>query len=292
MNNSVLLVGANGFIGSHCLKALQAAGYDVYPTYRSQPPHQADWFALDIFDSEAVAGLMADLRPKYMINCAWYVAHGLFWHADVNADYVDATRHLYRMFSENDGARAVFLGTGAECVSNDASRGGNTLYARAKRETALMLNQARHEGGASYLWARLYALYGMGEPSQRFIPYVISCYLRGEAPVVQNPHLSYNFTYAPNLALLLTDQLQKNLEGEAACVMDDTVNLADMASYIHQTFFPDGPAPLIAVSAEPAAIFAPAVDDKSVEFAHLDLLSRYDALNDYIARFKDSAHGM
>lgn len=291
MKNSVLLVGASGFIGSHCLSALRTAGYDVYSTYHNRP--HTGGIALDVFDHDSVTQLMSDLRPRYMINCAWYVAHGLFWDADVNTNYVGATLNLYKAFSDSGGARAIFLGTGAELVSNDASRGGDTLYAQSKRKTATLLGKARLEGaGASYLWARLYALYGAGEPRERFVPYLVSHYLAGRAPVVQNPHLYYNFTYAPNLARILIDQLKGDLEGDAACAMDDTLSLADMASYIHAAFFPEGPAPLIEGGDRAPMIFSPAAEEPRVEFAHLGLLSRQDALKDYVARIKDSIHGM
>lgn len=295
MTQTVLLVGASGFVGAHCLQAVRAAGYDVYPTYHNRPPpvNDASWRALDIFDDDAVSQLMSDLQPKYLINCAWYVAHGLFWDAPINAEYVRATIHLYKSFSAAGGMRALFLGTGAESVSNDASKGGDTAYARAKRETAALLNKERDEGaGASYLWARLFALYGAGEPLQRFAPYVLTCYLAGGVPTVQNPHLHYNFTYAANLARMLTDQLQSALEGDVACATGDTLSLAEMAAYIHEQFFPDSPPPLIESKDAAPMVFAPVDTDRRVDFHHLNLLSRYDALKEYMTTLKDSGYGM
>lgn len=293
MDSTVLVVGASGFVGSHCMHALRCAGYSVYGTYRSRSQAGNQWLFLDIFDYDAVAALISTLKPAYLIDSAWFVEHGVFWDADLNRAYVDATENLYRLFSEHGGKRAIFLGTGAEILKAEVALGADTAYAQAKRETAALLAKIReNEQGSSYLWARLYGLYGAGESEKRFVSHLIRSYLKRRPPVIQNPRLSYNFTYAPNLAHILVDQLTEGFEGAAACVTDDTISLFDMASYIHRSFFQDCPAPILASTDDREKVFSPAVDDKRVRTEHLAFLSMHDSLEDYIACIKGSFHGM
>ena len=68
-----LVTGAAGFVGGHLIPALRAAGREVVGVHLpALPPGPADvtWRACDLCDRAALAGLVAELRPREVVHLA------------------------------------------------------------------------------------------------------------------------------------------------------------------------------------------------------------------------------
>ena len=75
----VLVTGASGFIGSHCLWPLLERGYDVHAVARARAADRSapvTWHAADLLDRQAAADLLDAVRPTHLLHLAWYVVRG------------------------------------------------------------------------------------------------------------------------------------------------------------------------------------------------------------------------
>ena len=69
----VLVVGANGLVGSALVRTCLDRRIEVSGTYHTdQPAFDIDLFELDIRDSERVREIVADVNPDTVVNCAAY----------------------------------------------------------------------------------------------------------------------------------------------------------------------------------------------------------------------------
>jgi uncharacterized protein YbjT (DUF2867 family) len=100
----VLLTGASGFVGSHCLAPLLAHAYEVHAV--SSRPHltpretrpqgegSVAWHQADLLDAEQTAALVERVKPTHLLHLAWEVTPGAFWTSPLNWPWVDASLTL------------------------------------------------------------------------------------------------------------------------------------------------------------------------------------------------------
>jgi nucleoside-diphosphate-sugar epimerase len=186
----VLLTGASGFIGSHCVAPLRARGYEVVATYRQRPPVPADgvrWVCADLLDRADMRRVLDEERPSHLLHLAWYVEPGaMIGHKD-NIAWAAASIELLARFHEQGGSRVVMGGSCYEydwrfgyCTEGLTPCRPDTLYGAAKHGLAETLLGYCAATGLSGAWARMFFLYGPNENPKRLVPSVILSLLRGE----------------------------------------------------------------------------------------------------------------
>ncbi len=191
MTPRVLLTGATGFLGVPSVRRAAAAGTEVHAAARSAadelPPGVA-FHAVDLFDRERVAELIAAVRPTHLLHLAWIATPGVYWTSPENRRWADASVQLLRLFAEHDGRRAVLAGTCAEYDWTAAGRCHEfrtpvrpaTVYGTCKNELRRNAEAFATESGLSVAWARLFFLYGPREHPARLVPSVARAVLTGE----------------------------------------------------------------------------------------------------------------
>ncbi|MCE2760572.1 MAG: NAD(P)-dependent oxidoreductase, partial [Acetobacteraceae bacterium] len=247
MPERVLVTGATGFIGRHIPALLQARGYETHITARSDLPQTAGITAhgVDLLRGDDAQRLIRDIRPDIIIHTAWYVAHGRFWTAPENTDWLEASTALAAYAAEAGARRFVGLGTCAEYATeagDDAYPWPETRpiapatpYGEAKAALARRLAEMA-EGRArfGFAWARLFHLFGPGENPARLVPSIMLALREGrEAPCASGRPVR-DFISTQNAAAAITALATSDVTGPVNIASGAPISIAAMARLIAQ----------------------------------------------------------
>jgi nucleoside-diphosphate-sugar epimerase len=189
MTRRVLVTGASGFIGRHCLPLLARQGYEIHAVSsspRSIPAPATTWHQVDLFDTAAVSAVLRSVRPTHLLHLAWYVIPGKLSEAPENFDWLQASLELVRQFRECGGQRLAVAGSGFEYdwsygyCSESTPQAPSTFYGVCKQALFTAVDGYASRTGLSSVWPRLFFLYGPHEHPGRLVPSVIRALLRGE----------------------------------------------------------------------------------------------------------------
>jgi len=223
-NKTVLITGAAGFIGRHCVPAALDAGYEVHaivPQGRpGNPQARVYWHEADLLDPAVVRKMLDSVRPSHLLHLAWITKPGVYWTSGANLDWLSASIGLFRAFFEQGGARALGVGTCAEYAwtTEDLNEGTTqlrpaTIYGRCKLAASFALEAAAASAGRSAAWARLFFPYGPGEPADRLIPSVIRGLLKGERVKCTHGRQIRDFIFVKDVAAALLTILSSGAAG-------------------------------------------------------------------------------
>ena len=216
----VLLTGATGLIGRATASALAAAGHEVVTLGRTGSSD----ITCDLLDPAAVTTALEGARASHLLHLAWHDSARDRWTSPANLDWMAATLHLVREFARTGGQRALCAGSCAEYdwsvpeLSETTPLRPHTLYGAAKAGTGLALCAGQDALGLSLIWARIFFVYGPGEPPGRLFGDLISN-LRAGRPVDCTDGLQErDFLHVGDLARALSHLLETDVTG--------TVNVA------------------------------------------------------------------
>jgi nucleoside-diphosphate-sugar epimerase len=185
----ILLTGASGFIGSHCLNALRDRGHELHAVVRGVKTTNSDgvtWHYHDLREPEQAAGIVAKLQPELLLHCAWIATPGVYAASPENMAWLQSTVAMVEAFGKSGGRRLLGVGTSAEyapddrpCVEDVTPISPSTVYGKSKAATWLAIQALAQHYGMSACWARLFVPYGPGDSPQRLIPYVTNSLAAG-----------------------------------------------------------------------------------------------------------------
>lgn len=186
----VLLTGASGFIGSHCIEPLLARGYDVHAVSTQAQPHPVagvTWHACDLLQPGSAEPLLARVKPSHLLHLAWYVVPGKLITSESNFAWVAASMELVRSFARNGGTRLLGCGSGYEydwsygyCGETRTPAAPDTIYGACKQALHLLTESFSQHAHLSTAWGRVFFLYGPREHRQRLVSSVILSLLAGQ----------------------------------------------------------------------------------------------------------------
>ena len=224
----VLVTGASGFIGRHCLPILLARGYEVYAVgFRTSEVTLlgVHWRRADLLDANQIVDLLRDTQPTHLMHFAWCTTPGTYWTMPENLNWLQASLTLVQAFVQNGGQRLVTAGTCAEydwhygyCSEMVTPLMPTTLYGTCKNSLHHVLTAFAKEAGLSAAWGRIFFVYGPFEQQQRLVPSVINSLLRGEAARCSHGNQIRDFLHVEDVA----DAFVALLNGE----MSGPVNIA------------------------------------------------------------------
>jgi nucleoside-diphosphate-sugar epimerase len=237
----VLLTGATGFVGTHCMPELLARGYEVHAVTSRPVPNTAgaQWHRADLCDAGQTGALLERVRPTHLLHLAWYAVHGHYWQAMENLDWVRASLGLLRAFIANGGRRATFVGTCAEydwsdgcCSEETTALRPQALYGVSKHALHLILEEVCRQTGLSSAWGRVFFLYGPGEQPGRLVPLVIRSLLRGQPVTLSTGEQKRDYLYVADVAAGLVAVLDSALRGPVNIGSGNAVSVREIADRI------------------------------------------------------------
>jgi nucleoside-diphosphate-sugar epimerase len=226
----VLITGAGGFLGRHCLPHLAARADEVHAVVRPDSPpmaleascqfHTVHVHRANLLDPSAVEGLATKVQASHLLHLAWVATSGEYWTSPENQAWVDASLRLLRAFAEHGGRRAVLAGTCAEydwaagrCREDWTPLKPASLYGECKNALRERAEAYARRAGLGVAWARLFFLYGPREAPRRLVPTVARALLRGEPALCSSGVQRRDFLHVEDAATALVDLLRSDLAG-------------------------------------------------------------------------------
>jgi nucleoside-diphosphate-sugar epimerase len=218
----VLVTGASGFLGAHCLAALAARGWsDVHAVSRSAGcARGVTWHACDLFDAGALASLVQSLRPSHTLHLAWTATPGKYWTSPDNELWAAASMRLLEELARAGARRLVCAGSCAEyswkyglCSEKTTPLAPNSPYGKSKHALQMLLSSTGSSLGVSTAWGRVFFPYGPYEHRDRLTSYVIRSLLAGERALCTTGDHRRDFLYAGDVADAFVTLLESDLDG-------------------------------------------------------------------------------
>ncbi len=242
MSKRVLLTGASGFIGRHCLAPLCAAGYEVHAVSSrdgSKESSEAKWYQADLLDNVQLDQLVTRIKPTHLLHFAWYAIPGKYPTSSENLRWCQSTLELLRSFADIGGERAVFAGT---CFEYDSGYGfcneeltpsrPSTFYGVCKNATREVVAGFSRQFGISSAWGRIFYLYGPHEPKVRIVPAVVLALLRGQNAPCGHGRQVRDFLHVKDTASAFVSLLQSEVEGTVNIASGEPITIRSLVEHI------------------------------------------------------------
>lgn len=209
----VIILGANGFIGSNLTKKLSSLGVLVHALVDRRFPYSHLQGIEHVICEEFSLGNIDDFDFKYKLDGCDIIYH-LAWEG-VNAKLrnegvTQAQNVIYGLkvleFAEkNHIGRVLIPGSASEVACGDGLITGrempapSDLYSASKVATRYLCQEYAKENGIELIWTLVTSIYGPGRDDNNLISYAIKSLLKGERPSFTKLEQKWDYLYIDDL---------------------------------------------------------------------------------------------
>jgi nucleoside-diphosphate-sugar epimerase len=207
----VLLTGGHGFIGAAVARRL--VGHEV------------------LLLNHRLLYPIVTFRPHIVIHCAWPGVEAGRMDDELQLEGLLLTERLIPLCMPTC-RRWVACGSQAETSTPEIP------YARRKRQAFEITRAAARAHNVSFTWARLFSVYGPGEPAGSFLSYLIGELLAGRDPALTDQNIPWDFLYVDDAADALIQLAFAQDDGLFDVASGETVYTQDAARRVRDKIGP------------------------------------------------------
>lgn len=241
-SKTLFVTGATGLIGKELWQPLIQAGFEVYALAIEdnlpQIPH-IHWLKGNLFDPKALDGLLAQIKPQYLLNMAWATT-GDYQTSNINFDFLCAGIHLLKSFAANGGQRVVFAGTCLEYapqnrpIKETDPIAPSVPYALCKQLLYQATQSFCRQNNISFACGRIFYVYGRGEAPTRLTASIIHSLQSGKTVSINHAQLVKDYMYTKDIAGAFVALLDSQVQGAINICTGQGISLAQYATTIAQ----------------------------------------------------------
>ncbi len=221
----IIVTGASGFLGRLILPRLLDRGHHIVTAGRSPVSHGIPYIPMDFMQPALVmeaADQIRSVRADCIIHLAWIARPPQFWTSLENLDCLAASLELLKSLAASAVHKFIGVGSCAEYGDGDTSaiseaysmRRPTSTYGHAKNALFEIAMSAKNElAPMSFSWARLFYVYGEGEPAQKLITSMITSFREGCVPDLREPDRRIDLIYADDVAEALVQIAESDVAG-------------------------------------------------------------------------------
>ncbi len=240
----ILVTGANGFIGRQTLPLLKKGGYEVIACCLKPVNHsEVKWVQCNLLNLGEVSKMIRKVQPSHLLHLAWYTEHGKFWESLENFQWIKASLHLAYEFAKFGGRRLM---VGGSCCEYDWSHVTGfseertpcnpfSVYGRAKNMLRVILEDFCNLMNISFVWPRIFFLYGPFEDKKKLVASIILTLLQGKTFTLQNSHYLRDYLHVEDVAAAIVSLLNSPLQGPCNIGSGQGVSLKTLGEVIQKT---------------------------------------------------------
>lgn len=241
---TVVLTGANGFIGRHCITALLDRGFSVHAVaskVSDELSPDVQWHEVDLLDLTSISGLFQKTQPTHLLHLAWYLKPGRWADSDLNFSWVQSSLEMVKHFNMSGGRRIAIAGTNHEydwdygyCHEFRTPLVYASPYGSCKNALKILIEEYSKLHHLSMAWPRIFDLFGPHEHPDRLVPSVIRALLRDkEAKCTQGRQIR-DYLFVRDVADALVTLLDCELEGPVNIGSGQPVSVAQIVQAVGQ----------------------------------------------------------
>lgn len=247
---TVLLTGANGFVGTQIFRALTVLGARIIPVVRSGKESSIQTFdnvgrvvsSPDIFHESVEWWAEQCDRVDIVIHAAWYAEPGKYLQSSKNMDCLVGSLNLAKGAAIAGVKRFVGIGTcfeydlSAGVLSIDTPLNPLTPYAGAKAALYMGLSHWLPEQSVEFAWCRLFYLYGEGEDERKLVPYLHKQLVKGEAVELTSGNQIRDFLDVFEAGRIIAEVAAGEQHGAINVCSGEPITVRQLAEQIADTY--------------------------------------------------------
>jgi nucleoside-diphosphate-sugar epimerase len=217
---SVLVFGANGFLGSVVTKKLSHSGFDVLPVIRpgankARLQNMSDIKLLEV-ESDRWPGIVTEYAPDAVICAQW---NGVLKQDRENIDLqitnIEPILNIAIATKVSGAGKFLCFGSQAEAresvetIGEEFYNSGQSAYGNIKARLHEHLASLFEDSDCRFIWARVFSVYGPSDFSDSLLMRLFESQALGDELVLLNPSKLWSILYEDDFASAI-EQILKN----------------------------------------------------------------------------------